>query len=299
VVVGRLTLHPWLFPNADDLIWLIVAFAGSCACAAVAVRFLEPFERIKPWMESVVAHLLVLTIWCLSRYFLYDGEPFTAHFNATEAALNLCLFGSLALVYEWRSRNSAYLQKFYQVYSTVLTGAAGLVYLLILGALFVSEAWLWQDVGSWPLLNLMLPALAGPIVLSLYGLRYLRRQWRAAFALLFGVSSFIFVSMQIRHFWQDSIRLDIPVIQGELYSYSVIWLVIAVFAMLWGGLRFGLWCYRGGLALLGLVIGKLFFVDLAGLEGLLRVASFMGMGLCLLGVAYLHQKLKPGMDPKD
>jgi uncharacterized membrane protein len=51
--------------------------------------------------------------------------------------------------------------------------------------------------------------------------------------------------------------------------------------------------------LLALVIAKLFLVDMSGLEGLLRVASFMGMGLGLLGIAYLHQKLQGGHTRAD
>ena len=62
------------------------------------------------------------------------------------------------------------------------------------------------------------------------------------------------------------------------------------------GLLAGCWrrtqsLYVAGLVVLALVIGKLFLVDLAGLEGLFRVASFMGLGLSLLGLAYLHQRL--------
>tara|TARA_R110002049_G_scaffold129269_2_gene286998 strand:+ start:2783 stop:2965 length:183 start_codon:yes stop_codon:yes gene_type:complete len=44
------------------------------------------------------------------------------------------------------------------------------------------------------------------------------------------------------------------------------------------------------MALLLVVIGKLFLIDMADLQGLWRVASFMGLGLSLLGLAYLYQK---------
>jgi uncharacterized membrane protein len=49
--------------------------------------------------------------------------------------------------------------------------------------------------------------------------------------------------------------------------------------------------YRAGLILLVGVILKVFLVDLAGLTGVLRALSFMGLGLVLLGTAYLHQRL--------
>ena len=44
------------------------------------------------------------------------------------------------------------------------------------------------------------------------------------------------------------------------------------------------------MALLGLVIAKIFLVDMAGLQGLWRVAAFMGLGLALLGLAWMYRK---------
>jgi uncharacterized membrane protein len=44
------------------------------------------------------------------------------------------------------------------------------------------------------------------------------------------------------------------------------------------------------MGLLLVVVAKLFLADMAGLEGLWRVASFMGLGLSLLALAYLYQK---------
>jgi uncharacterized membrane protein len=78
---------------------------------------------------------------------------------------------------------------------------------------------------------------------------------------------------------------------GELYTYSVVWMLLAA-----GALTLGRWLssrdiYRGGMVLLLVVVAKLFLIDMAGLTGLWRVASFMGLGLALLGLAWLHQRL--------
>ena len=40
------------------------------------------------------------------------------------------------------------------------------------------------------------------------------------------------------------------------------------------------------------VIAKIFLIDMSGLQGLWRVASFMGLGLSLLGLAWLHQRMQ-------
>ncbi len=78
--------------------------------------------------------------------------------------------------------------------------------------------------------------------------------------------------------------------QRELYTYTLVWLLMAIGALLAGSIRYGLTVYRAGFALLMLVVGKIFLVDMDDLEGLLRVASFMGFGLSLLGLAYLYQR---------
>jgi uncharacterized membrane protein len=38
-------------------------------------------------------------------------------------------------------------------------------------------------------------------------------------------------------------------------------------------------------------VAKVFLFDLAGLEGILRAASFIGLGLALIGIGLAYQKL--------
>jgi uncharacterized membrane protein len=69
-----------------------------------------------------------------------------------------------------------------------------------------------------------------------------------------------------------------------------------VFASGFDSLRFGANVYWAGFGLMMIVIAKTFLFDMADLEGLLRVASFMGLGLSLLGLAYLYQRFN--LSPK-
>ena len=90
--------------------------------------------------------------------------------------------------------------------------------------------------------------------------------------------------------WQGALNLNLPTGNGELYTYTIVWMLLALTALLAGSIRLGNSVYRAGLGLLIFVIAKIFFIDMADLEGLLRVASFMGLGLSLLGLAYLYQR---------
>ena len=78
---------------------------------------------------------------------------------------------------------------------------------------------------------------------------------------------------------------------AELYGYSVAWLI-------YGGLILALAIWRrlqalrhaaAGIVLL--VVLKVFLVDASGLTGLYRFASFLGLGLTLIALGYLYQRM--------
>ena len=78
---------------------------------------------------------------------------------------------------------------------------------------------------------------------------------------------------------------------GETYSYSAAWLVAGL-ALLAAGLRLdrqGLRAASGILVLLTVL--KVFLFDMAELEGVLRAASFMGLGVCLIGIGLFYQRV--------
>jgi uncharacterized membrane protein len=80
--------------------------------------------------------------------------------------------------------------------------------------------------------------------------------------------------------------------QGQMVL-SVFWGLVGVGTIV-VGLRRDLGIVRiAGLALLALTIGKLFLFDLATLTSVYRVVSFIGLGLLLLGGAFVWQRLRP------
>jgi uncharacterized membrane protein len=261
-------------------------------CAALAARLLRAQPQLARWAELAALHLLVLTLWAQCRNWLYGGSPFAGEYSFAEAVLNMWLFAGLGLVYYRKSLASEQLARWYRGYGRLLMLAALANYGLILLGTFAGSSWVWQAIGSRPLWNLLLPAFGGPLVLAYLASRYYEPGWRKAAGLLAAAAGFVWVSLEIRHLWQGSIRLDTEAGTGELYTYSAVWLLLAVAAILGGSWRGWRQCYQGGMALLALVILKLFLVDMSDLQGLLRVASFMGLGLALLGIGYLHQKLR-------
>ena len=73
---------------------------------------------------------------------------------------------------------------------------------------------------------------------------------------------------------------------------SILWAVYAAGWLAIGFARRAAAIRYAALALLGVTIGKVFLVDMANLEAIYRILSFLVLGLVLLGVSYLYQRRK-------
>ncbi|MEM7364595.1 MAG: DUF2339 domain-containing protein [Pseudomonadota bacterium] len=303
VVVVRLTLNPWVLAYPDVAHWTLWCYGGSTALLIVAWWILggmnalssEVSARVRGlrgWLEGAALHLFVLTVWTEIRYWLYEGDVLAGEFSAVEAALYVLLFGSLSVVYVFRSLVSTHIGRLYRAFALLLQGVAGFGYVCVVFATLTSLSWLHSEIGELPILNMTLLFYLAPVLVFAANGRLGHPMTRSVMNLLAACAAFIYVCVQIRHIWTGSVEMDQYMSNGELYTYSVVWLVIAIVAILWGSRVFGRRCYQAGLALLALVIAKIFLVDMSDLEGLLRIASFLGLGMALLGVSYLHRRLQ-------
>lgn len=169
---------------------------------------------------------------------------------------------------------------------------------LIIGNVFIlNPLWFRETVGSMPVIN-GLWYLFGPLILILALLaRYARQhglkpQAKLAGYLAVGLS-FMLLSMFVRQgFSGDGYVLIVSdLVSAERYAYSLAWvlfggmlLVAGVFTRL-DTLRYA------SLAVLLLAVGKVFLIDTANLENLYRVFSFFGLGVTLIALGYLYQRL--------
>ncbi|QCG97955.1 DUF2339 domain-containing protein [Azospirillum sp. TSA2s] len=155
---------------------------------------------------------------------------------------------------------------------------------------------LWNDewVGTWPVVNRLLLAYGAPAVLGLVYLWYdppPSRSLRSAAPVLPLLLIATNLALEIRRAFQGPVLSGYEMSDAEWYSYSAGFLLFAV-AMLVVGIRFGWgWMRHAGLVLVLAVVAKVFLSDMSDLEGMYRVASFLGLGLCLVGTGWLYQRL--------
>jgi uncharacterized membrane protein len=74
---------------------------------------------------------------------------------------------------------------------------------------------------------------------------------------------------------------------------SVLFTLYAAAALAWGFVRKIPAVRYFALGLLGIVIVKVFLIDLAELQAIYRILSFLVLGVVLLGVSYVYQRRKP------
>jgi uncharacterized membrane protein len=73
---------------------------------------------------------------------------------------------------------------------------------------------------------------------------------------------------------------------------SVLWTLYAAAALAWGFIRSQPALRYAALALFGIVIAKVFLVDLSSVQTVYRIVSFLILGVVLLGVSLLYQKAR-------
>ncbi|WP_109808435.1 DUF2339 domain-containing protein [Sphingosinithalassobacter portus] len=85
-----------------------------------------------------------------------------------------------------------------------------------------------------------------------------------------------------------------PVTTFENGGYSAVLLLLALF-WLWRGIHSGARDLRiFGLGLLTIVTFKVFLVDASALDGVLRILSFLGLGLALIGIGWAYNRFLGG-----
>ncbi|SEC28099.1 Uncharacterized membrane protein [Rhizobiales bacterium GAS188] len=244
---------------------------------------------------TLLSAMLALAFLVLEVRVLFHGQVIVASLGAGIAELGcytgLCIVGATLFTTQVR----AIIGEWAPILSACLAVAAALLAVLGL-ALFANPLFRDAETVTRPLLNSLLVGYALPCALSAVLARRARSvNWMAiAVSASIGAIMFLFAyaSLEIRRLFQGpAMSLINGFTQGEVYAYSVGWSVLGILL-----LAYGIW--RGSrearLASACFVVAaalKVFLIDLAGLEGILRAVSFIGLGFVLIGIGLVYQKL--------
>ncbi len=296
VVLTRLALNP-LVLEYQGVAWIFYGYGLPALFFLLAARWMRQASGEKADDLTVMvleAGALVfttlLTSLAIHRWMADDLKR--APSTLVEAALHTLSWLGLALLLSVDRRWS--LRPVARWGRRVLLGmaAAACVALHLFGFNPLTTG---ELVGDWPVVNRLLLAYGAPgllmgLILWVDPLRV--DPLRRAAAGLVGVLLAANLALEIRRFFHGPNLMADGLTDAEWYSYSVAFLLVAVLLLAaalrwgWGELR------HVGLALLLAVVAKVFISDMEGLTGLYRVASFLGLGVCLIGVGFLYQRMR-------
>jgi uncharacterized membrane protein len=99
-----------------------------------------------------------------------------------------------------------------------------------------------------------------------------------------------YLTLEVKRLFHGPV-LGGPISDAEQYTYSTVWLAFGI-ALLAAG--FFLRSQPGrltALAVIALTIAKVFIIDTASISGIYRALSVIGLGIVLLGIGWLYQRL--------
>ena len=82
-----------------------------------------------------------------------------------------------------------------------------------------------------------------------------------------------------------------PTSDAEQYSYSTAWLAFGIVLLAVGFTLRSQPARLLALGVIALTIGKVFIIDTASISGIYRALSVIGLGVVLLGIGWLYQRL--------
>jgi uncharacterized membrane protein len=242
-------------------------------------------------VESAAILFTVLLVFMEIRHAVNGGDIYRDTAGLAEVALQVCTTLAMAIGLEQlriRSRSVVH-----NISAVLLTVYAGLC--IVFGLMLLDTPILWRiDVGG-VFINLLLLGYAMPAVLALllsYAVAGRRSAWYAntiaADALVLALS---YLTFEIRRFYHGPILTSGATGGAEQYTYSIAWLAFGV-SLLGIGIVFN--SQRARLAsavVIALTIVKAFLVDMSTLTGVYRALSFMCLGLVLVAIGWLYQRI--------
>jgi uncharacterized membrane protein len=295
IVVLRIGYEPRIVGSAVGTTpifnWLLWGYGIPAASFWAGSIFLRRGGDDAPLRTVEAAAILftVLLAFMEIRHAVNNGDVYRQSAGLTEVALQVCVAMAMAIGLErLRIRTGSII---HNAGAILLTAFAGLAALF--GLLLLENPILWHiDVGG-IVINLLLLGYALPAVLGLL-LSYAvagRRPYANTIAAGALILALAYLTFEIRRIYHGPVLSVGPTTGAEQYTYSIAYLAFGV-VLLGIGILFN--SQRARLAsavVIALTILKAFLIDMSTLTGVYRALSFMCLGLVLVAIGWLYQRI--------
>ena len=297
IVVLRIGYEPRIVGNAVGTTpifnWLLWGYGIPALSFWMASVFLRRRGDDAPLrtVESAAILFTVLLAFMEIRHLVNGGDVYASAAGLTEVALQVCVALAMAIGLErLRIRTGSIIHNVSAILLTVFAGLA-----TAFGLMLLETPILWStDVGG-VFFNLLLLGYALPAVLALLLSYAVAGRRRAGYANTIAAGALIlaltYVTFEIRRLYHGPVLTSGATGGAEQYTYSIAWLAFGVI-LLGIGILFN--SQRARLAsavVIALTILKAFVIDMSTLTGVYRALSFMCLGLVLVAIGWLYQRI--------
>jgi uncharacterized membrane protein len=297
IVVLRIGYEPRIVGDAVGSTpifnWLLLGYgipAGSFWIASILLRRRRDDAPLRA-VEAAAILFTVLLAFMEIRHAVNGGDVYRNTAGLTEVALQVSVALAMAIGLErLLVRSRSIVHNFSAILLTLFAGLAALFGLMLLE----NPIFRPTDVGG-VFINLLLLGYALPAVLALLLSYAVASQRPAAYGNSIAASALIlalsYVTLEVRRFYHRAVLSGGAPSGAEQYTYSIAWLAFGVVLL---GIGIAVNSERARLAsaiVIALTILKAFLVDMSTLTGVYRALSFMCLGLVLVAIGWLYQRI--------
>ena len=273
--------------------WLLYGYGISAAAFAVGGHLLRRRADDGParTIDSGAIVLTVLLAFSEIRHFIYRDDIYRNSTGLAELALQVSVGLAMTIGLERLRLHTRSL-----VHDVGALVVAALTLMAIVLGLAVSKNPLLtgEPVGgsfvNLILLGYGLPAvLAAALALQTRGVR--PRFYSATAAATAVALALAYLSLEARALYHGEVLSVGPTSNAEQYTYSAVWLAFGVVLLAGGVLLRSQPVRFASAAVVILTVLKVFLVDMHDLTGIYQGLSFIGLGVVLLGIGWLYQRL--------
>ncbi len=277
--------------------WLLAGYgipALAFGYAARAMRRADGAEDTPARVAQALAVLLAgFLVFFEIRHALNDGDIYAPASGFVE--IGLLVFSGFGFAAVLTRLEAARRSPVFRAASYI--GFVGTMILAVLGLGFaVNPLFTHRLVEGGALFNTLIPGYGLPAAAAFILARvaagarpfwYVTAARIAAIALIFG-----YLTLALRRMFRGAdIYWERGAGPGESYAYSALWLAFGLVLLAYGLWRGSKEARLASAFFVFLTVVKVFVFDLAGLTGLWRPLSFIGLGLVLMGIGLVYQKL--------
>jgi len=242
-------------------------------------------------VDSAAILFTALTALFEIRHLMNDGDIYRPRTGLGELGLQVSTWLAMTVGFEHiRARTGSVIHD----YAARIFGALAFA-TIVFGLLWRQNPMLTGDPVGGLFFNHILLGYGIPAVLMAVLARIIRNTRPPPVYIIAAVTAIVlamgYLTLEVRTLFHGSVLTAPFMSDAEDYTYSAVWLAFGV-ALLLAGIALKSQPARlASAAVVILDIVKVFLHDLAGVQGIWRALSFIGLGLVLIGIGWLYQRL--------